>query len=150
MRFNKFKLINKSVIIACTISVLVPIFLFLLENVALRILELYMDKMSRDTFVGIYNNILILQGPIFLEYNLLAVSFVWIVFRFIILVIFAYLNGKLLEKNKIIIKNKNRYLIITSIIIYFITLPISLFIFLFLDSIDFIHEFFKFFKFFSI
>ena len=137
--WNNLKLTTKSIIIACTLSVIIPLILSLIDNFIEYILN-----------IKYYSDWAILRAPAFLELNLLALSFLWIAFRFILIILMAYLNGLLLLRNLINIKEKNMYLFISSVLIYFVNLYLSFKIFLFLDRFEFIEKIFKLFRFFGI
>lgn len=116
---NKLSMTKKSIIFAVLISILIPSSLVLVKNILLSIFS----------SIQIHNSVLILQLPAFLEFSMLDVSVLWLVIRFIPIIAISYFNGILLNTKLTKIKRKNAYLIISSVVIYFLSLIISILIF---------------------
>lgn len=126
---QKLSIAKKSIIFAVLISILVPSLLVIIKNILLYIFS------SRS----FQNSILILQLPAFLELSMLDLSILWIIVRIIPIIVLAYFNSILINKKLREIKHAKLYLIVSSIIIYFLSLLISILIFDLINLIPMFH-----------
>ncbi|OGY53733.1 MAG: hypothetical protein A2912_01375 [Candidatus Buchananbacteria bacterium RIFCSPLOWO2_01_FULL_40_23b] len=138
-KWNKIQFKNKSIIFALLMSLIVPI-----------IPTLLLWLLSKVVSDNLFYSLIDLQALLFLEVNLLSVSLLWLLIRFIPLVPLAYLNGWLLEKKFKKLERKNLYLWITSILIYFVSLAIGALIMFLMSKVGFLNNVLEVFKAFSI
>lgn len=146
LKWKNLSLIKKSILFGIITSIILPIILLQIQNF---LIHLFFDKYLNSSFhIDLYNDILILQGPAFLEFEYLSYTSLWVIFRFIIIIPLAYLNGKVMCK--INLKRIYVYLIISSVLIYFLSLLIALYLITILGKIEFIDKFLRLFSFFGI
>ena len=69
-----------------------------------------------------------LQSFAYFEVVLTSQSMLWLVIRFLPLVPLSYLNGLLLKNKLKILKRKNLYLVLSSLLIYFISFVLGILI----------------------
>lgn len=134
--------VSRSILTAFIISIIVP---FILPLIADIIFGVNPDKPTIGWNLNQDSRI-----PIFLEVSIAEVSLLLVIIRIIPFIIFGYINGLIFKK--IFLKKSiigNAYLIISSIIFYFIIMKPMFKFFIFLDSIDKIHFIFSLFDFFS-
>ena len=125
---SKSQEIKKSILIACMISVIVPLFLPLISNI---IFGVNPPKYTLGWDLDHYS-----VTPIFLEVSIAEISLLWIIIRFIPFIIFGYVNGlifkKMFSKKSML---GNVYLFISSMLFYFMIIMPIFELFLFLNSI---------------
>ncbi len=151
-KWKQLNITTKSIIICSLISIVFPILLLLIQNLLMHFftqIEIQFDKTKR---IDIYNQIVDLQAPAFIEYHYFSYTFLWVILRFGIIITLSYLNGLLLLNIRKILKFNivYVYLILTSLIIYFLTLYIAFYIGMFLANISYIDNFLQLFSFFGI
>ena len=147
---EKIYFTRKSIIISIIVSMLIPIILLLIRNIILFVISNFENYIKPYTYIDLTNSILDLQIFAYIELLLITTSAIWLVFRFIPIIILGYLNGILLEKKFMQIRRKYLYLILTSILVYLISLAIGGLIFIGLYHIPILQPIFNFFDYFGI
>lgn len=123
--------IRKSILLACTISIIIPLALPLITQIIFGI-----DPPKHTVAWSLsYDS----QKFIFVEISIAELSLLLMMVRFIPFIIFGYTNGlisrKVFSKNPVV---ENTYLISSSIFFYLIIIVPMFKFFVFLDSIKFI------------
>ena len=123
--------IKKSIMLACVISIIIPLALPLISDI------IFGSNPPKHTFGWSLKHDLVV--PIFLEVSIAELSLLLVVIRFIPFIIFGYINGLIFKK--IFVKKPilgNTYLIISSVFFYLVIIVPLFEFFIFLDSIKFI------------
>ena len=148
--WDKLKITTKSIIIIIIVSIILPNLFFVLDN---------FFKLSVDILFNSENPIvdslmiplrIFFILPYFIEYHMVAFTYVWLVIRFVPIIGLGYLNGLILEKKFKNIKRKNLYLISSSILIYFLAIGLGVIILDILNLIPLFHKLFVVFEGFGI
>lgn len=115
--------IKKGIVFAISISIIWPIiswlFFYPFDTIKTNLIDFGFLYIALDLI-----STLIFLAPFYIETNFFSVFKAWILIRFAVFAIFGYYNGLLYQKLSLKFKYTKTYLIVTSLIFYYIMLGI--------------------------